>query len=48
MDWTNCDCGDFEGPPEPHGCPFQMDVWNDAEFTCTCCPHAERECLYDI
>lgn len=31
-----------------HPCPFDMDVWNDFEDKCNCCPHAERQCAEDI
>lgn len=32
----------------PHPCPFQMEVWNDFEDHCQCCPHAEHECAMDV
>lgn len=40
-----CTCDERFGE---HTCPYQSDVNNDDEFTCTCCPHCEDECTANI
>jgi hypothetical protein len=40
-------CG--KGNKEPiHKCPYQQDVNNDENYTCTCCENCQHECAQDI
>ena len=39
--------GQFE-TMEPHSCPYQEEINNDASETCYCCPECEQECAWDI
>ena len=40
-----CTCA--EGHDE-HSCPYQVDVNDDQEFMCRCCPRCMEECVMDI
>ena len=37
------------GPAQaPHTCPFRVDINDDTETLCECCPKCEYECAMDI
>ena len=40
-----CTC---ENCYDPHTCPYQEDVNDDDEYTCTCCPYCTSECVLAI
>ncbi len=45
-------CGGRDGcthpPAEEHTCPYQVDINDNHEFTCTCCADCAHECAMDI
>ncbi len=35
-------------PDEEHICPYQEDINNNRDFTCTCCADCRWQCAQDI
>lgn len=42
-----CKCGKNPAS-EPHPCPYQIDINDNYESTCTCCAECEQNCADDI
>jgi hypothetical protein len=42
-----CTCDQMDYGDE-HTCPFSVEIYDDIEFTCTCCPECEYQCAMDI
>ena len=40
-------CGKNPRTPE-HPCPYYVDMYNDTDYRCSCCPDCEYECAMDI
>lgn len=40
-----CTC---ESCTEEHTCPFEVDVNDDSEYTCTCCDVCQDQCADEI
>lgn len=43
-----CKCGKNPASEEGHPCPFQVDVNNDSDFRCHCCPECRQVCQDDV
>lgn len=41
-----CTCDSV--PPEEHTCPYQCEINDDEEYTCSCCEFCTQECADDI
>ncbi len=39
--------GCSHAPSDPHVCPFRVDIENDVDFLCTCCPECKDDCDRD-
>ncbi len=37
-----------KGTAKPHPCPFKVDVNNDNETLCHCCPDCQHACAREI
>lgn len=48
-DWgtpDHCTCGKHYY--EEHTCPYAVEINDDHETLCTCCPHCEAQCAWDV
>lgn len=43
---NKCTCN--ESGNDEHFCPYQTEINDDPEYTCTCCAYCEYQCLMDI
>jgi hypothetical protein len=43
-DYCTCDRSDITA----HTCPFRVEIDEDYEFKCECCPYCENECRMNI
>lgn len=42
-----CKCGKNPATPQPHRCPYQYEINDDASESCNCCGECSYECAMD-